>query len=363
MQKIIKLSIKYKEFLIIFAATLISNLAVYANFIGNLNVIGQYWDGPLYIYVAKTFYSIPFANPFNIAPYYLSSNYFAAHLIGFPFTIRIFSIFGGLFSGELIAVYLATSLFLVFFYLYAKQLRFVDKPLILTLILLIIFPRWIIYHAVGASEPLFMMFIFLSFYLYQKKRIFPALIAAALSTSVRIFGLLLFPIYVLILVKDNRYKQLLYTLLIPIPILLNFAYYSKVFNNFFAYFSVNQTLIGKPFDLISISAQSATPSYSEFVIMLIVIAIAALSILYKANKEMFIYLVIFLMSLTMVIHQDLSRYMIPLLPAVAIAFNKQLTNKYFLIALPLIIIIEYIYVWNAIPYNLAPQGIFQQLTI
>jgi hypothetical protein len=72
---------------------------------GSLFTVFGYWDGPNYVYVARTWYSIPPNNPWTVSLRYPPS-YFACHFPGFPLVIRLFTFLtsGCYWTGDLLAV-------------------------------------------------------------------------------------------------------------------------------------------------------------------------------------------------------------------------------------------------------------------
>ena len=145
-------------------ATLLVYIPLYENQDGYLRIafsglsldnIYRYWDGPLYMVVAKTFYNVgsPEINAFaDLAP-----GYYAAHFPGYPATIRLFAFVFGYANGMIAATMAATSLSLWVLYLLLKDLGLGDKALWLGLVFVFLPPRWLIYHSVGAAEPLFIL--------------------------------------------------------------------------------------------------------------------------------------------------------------------------------------------------------------
>ena len=74
--------------LILLLAVSVSSLA-FLFFTGDWQHLVRYWDGPNYLYVAKTLYNIPANHPFT--PYKTTAAYFACHLPLYPMLIKTFS--------------------------------------------------------------------------------------------------------------------------------------------------------------------------------------------------------------------------------------------------------------------------------
>jgi len=65
-------------------------------------------------------------------------------------------------------------------------------------------------------------------------------------------------------------------------------------------------------------------------------------------------MVIFFAAIISVEHRDISRYSLPLLPFVLIAYEKFFTSKKFLLTLLILIPAIYFYSWNMMTHNIAP---------
>src|SRR6266581_6747105 len=137
------------------AAMLASSVMVYVPYADEMDQVCRYWDGPPYMYVAKTLYRVPKDHPF--AEYGLPPSYFANHLPAYPLLIRILTpLTLGSYPAAMVLATLLTSVgaaLLFFEVLTAFQL--VVSPLWTAVFFCVLPPRWVIYHAVGASEPLF----------------------------------------------------------------------------------------------------------------------------------------------------------------------------------------------------------------
>ena len=120
----------------------------------------RYWDGPLYLYVARVLYDVPAAHPFVV--YDLPPMYFASHLPLYPMLIRgLSAVTGGHLPAAMMLATLATSvLAAVLFYEVLRQWDLVRSPLWTAVLFSFLPPRWLIYHSVGATEPLFFCCVF-----------------------------------------------------------------------------------------------------------------------------------------------------------------------------------------------------------
>ena len=355
----LKKTLLFREILILFLLVILSNLLVYAFFLKDINVVGRYLDGPHYLEVAKTFYSkITPDNPAKMPEWY-----FGVHLIAFPFFIRIFSLILPDILAILTAVALFTGLATVFFYLLLKQAKYVKNPLWFSLIFIFFPPRWLLYHAVPGSEPLFMFFALLSLYLYKKKKFLGSIIAAVGSTLTRIFGILFFPLYFFLFLREKKRKEVFLSFLIPMSLLFHFSYYYFRFGDFFAYFRWNVKQIRAfPFvtQIILRIAEDKT-AVAEFFILMSVLTIVGIFRL-KKFKELFWYSLLFFLPIPLLIQVDFSRFFIPIFPfAWLVAFERLFDSKIFKIIFIPLVIVSYIYVIRVIPTNLFSAEAFESL--
>jgi hypothetical protein len=158
---------------------------------GKLGVV-SYWDGPNYIYAGMTLWRIPKNNPWTQAFRYPPS-YFACHLPGFPLAIRLISTlcFNRFLVGAHVTILLISLLHI---YLFRRVLSIYDAvadPARSALFLSLIPIRMIVYHAVGASEPLFMVYVYLAFIFLKVNKTLPLFLAIAGACITRVEGLIL----------------------------------------------------------------------------------------------------------------------------------------------------------------------------
>ena len=131
-------------------ATLLVYVPLYVNQDGYLRLafsglsmdnIYRYWDGPLYLIVAKTFYNV--SSPEITAFADLAPGYYAAHFPGYPATIRLFAFVFGYANGMIAPTITATSLSLWVLHLLLKDLGAGEKALWLGLVFVFLPLRWL----------------------------------------------------------------------------------------------------------------------------------------------------------------------------------------------------------------------------
>ena len=190
--------------LILVAITLFSILLVWAPFVlgGKTDVLFRYWDGPSYVTVAYSLYST--ANPVY-AVYGFGPEFYAAHFPAYPLLIRLFS-FAGYFNAMFFLTAAFAILSVIAFYFLARE--FFNQPDALALSTVFIFfpARWLLYHSVGATEPLFLLAVLCSVYFFMKRKIPHSVAFAVLATLTRVHGVLLFPAFLGVLYWQDRKK-------------------------------------------------------------------------------------------------------------------------------------------------------------
>ena len=348
---------------------------LYLSFQGlSLDNIYRYWDGPLYMIVAKTFY-LP-GSPELSAFSHLSPTYYAAHFPAYPATIRLFSFVFGFQVGMLAATIVATSLAVWVFYALLKDLGLSrNRAMWLGAVFLFLPPRWLIYHSVGASEPLFIL-SFLSFILFfRREQYWLAGLTGVVAVLTRSPGILLLGVF-LLLVAWRYYKASprpsLWTVtrrqLLPMapfaaaPLLL-FGVFQIQYGDFFAYFHSgdNIHLTGAPF--ASIWPSILGYNWSEATLWVYLLnAIGILVLWNHGRRDLALFAGALYVPLIFVAHHDLVRYMLPIFPiSMLIAFERLVSAKEFRLAMLLIVPAIYIYTWSGVQTNLAPAGEMEQL--
>jgi len=346
------------DFRLVALATLnvVATLAVYLPFLGNLDVIYRYWDGPLYMYVAKTLYFIPASTPFNLPDYY-----YACHLALYPLLIRIFSPIG--YDKSMIFATIATStLATVIFYQLLKEFKYSVNPFWASVVFIFFPSRWLLYHSVGATEPLFILLILASVYCYKKDWYIAAFTLAGLASVTKIFGVLMFASYIALLVWEKKYRYIPLTLIIPAFLAANFLVYQYAYGDFFAYFKWNGSFMkATPFmNFFAPAAKGDTDDAELFMGFYIVYILGALRL--GRRPELCSFSLVYLAATAFVQHPDVSRYLLPAAPfALIVAFDDIISRKEFMLAFPLLVIFGYFYCWGIIPTNLAGADLYANL--
>ncbi len=347
---------------------------LYLSFNGlSMENIYRYYDGPLYLIVAKGFYSLGGAELFVYD--HLEPGYYAAHFPAYPATIKLFSYVFGYANGMIAATIAATTLALWVFYLLLKDLGLGRNALLLGVFFLVLPPRWLIYHSVGASEPLFIL-SFLSFILfYRRQQYWLAGLAGILAVFTRSPGIVLLAVYLAIegwsYLRSQQRPSLgsffLRKLLPMAPFaaapLVLFGLYHVQYGDFWAYFHSgdNIHLTAAPF--ASIWPSILGNNWSEAALWIYLLNAVGILMLWRNGfKDLALFAGALYVPLIFVAHHDLARYMMPIFPlSLIIAYHRLLIAKEFRWAMLLIIPAIYIYTWSGVQTNLAPEEPTRQL--
>lgn len=357
-----------RPYIIILLVIICSTFILWLPFLLKINGLSfqevyKHYDGAFYIIPAKTLYEvdkIDIPGVGFILPLPLSPIYFAAHLPLYPLLIRLFSyIFGYLRS--MIGVNLLFSTLLGFlFYYVVKHFKLSSKPLLLASVFLLL-PRFLIIRSVGAPEGIFIFFILLSLYFFEKEKYILSGFSGAFAVMTKIPGILLFAAYGLTIIeKYARTRKIdmqwLWLLLIPLGLLGVFGLYWIQYKDFFAFFHSGGTVpMPYPFSVFDWKAKWVGTAWLEEILFYFFLYVFTVVTLFKSKFRSFYYFtLVFLIGVMFVQHRDISRYSLPLWLFACIAFEKFFTSKKFLLVLILLLPAIYMYAWNFMQYNVMP---------
>lgn len=330
------------------------------------STIYRNFDGLEYVIIAKSFY-----DPGVIAslPQSLPANYFASHFPGYSILINLFAPFLGFLKSMLFVSLASTILAAWAFYFLIRNFKLSFHPLFLSFIFLILPARWLIVHSVGSSEPTFIFFIITAIYFFMKfeqSNKIPYLLWAGvwglLAQITRPPGILLFialALYVVWRFRKGWFEQLKYfpLALIPVGLLGIFYIYSQTYGDFWAYFKSgdNIHLSLPPFQIFNKFQFWVGDIWLEDIIYIFILGFLGGILLWKKKLYPLSFFVLtYLGAATLIVHRDISRYILPATPFILIAFEKVLTSKEFKLILPFILLAIYLYTQNFILQNTAP---------
>ncbi|OGK36686.1 hypothetical protein A3F60_02410 [Candidatus Roizmanbacteria bacterium RIFCSPHIGHO2_12_FULL_39_8] len=326
----------------------------------NFLYIYRHYDGLLYVVAAKTLYVTKLISTFPIDIGF-DPKYFAAHLPLYPLLIRFFApIFN--YAQAMVFVNIISSIVLaVFFFYMSKKFKLTKYPLLLTSVFLLL-PRFLIVRSIGSPESLFLLFILLSLFFFEKEKYLLAGLLGGLATMTKTPGILLFGAYVLfftekLFFRNAKFKiKWLFVLLIPLALLPVFWLYQVQYNDFFAYFHSGDNLhLVAPYAVFNSMSRWVGSAWLEDIIFYFFLYLLAVIYLKDAKYRSFFYFsLVFFIATIFIQHRDIGRYSLPLWPLACIGFEKFFTAKKFLLALVILLPAIYMYAWNFSLQNVMP---------
>lgn len=327
------------------------------NFKGQgLEVIYKNYDGPMYLTVVKSFYNQDLIARHNTTA--MVPIYFTAHFPAYPFFVKLFEILIGSLRSMLFTSVLFSVLAVMMFYKFLKEFDLSKNPFFLSILFLFLPARWLIVRGVGSNEPVFVFFLLASLYFFKKTNYLMAGLMGMFVQLTRSPGIILFLGYALYLIWQKKfYRKSLWIFLIPVSLLLLFAFYGMQYNDFFAYFHSgdNIHLEMLPFGVFNSDKPWVGTHWLEDNIFIYLIGAIGVVTLYKKKLyDLFAFCVIYFAATLFVAHRDIIRYSLPIAPFILIAFDEYLNKREFKIAFALILIPIYLFAWNFILHNQAP---------
>ena len=340
--------------LVLSLTMLTANLATYWGLPGGMETVFRFLDGPLYVYVAKTLY-LPYAD-LHFVDFGMAPEHFSSYLPAYPFLIRLLSLItlGDYQWAMVLATNLSAMLAVVLFYRVLVVYDMVVSPL-WTAVLFCFFPaRWFIYHSVGASEPLFLCFVFAAFLADQRRCVGLVVLFILLASVTRIVGILLVPVFAVLWFLRRDWRALFLLPLSGTGLLATFVVYEHVFGSFFAYFD-RQGILLSPIPFLSFKdSMGPSKEITEFYYFTYVLYGAGVLLLWR-HREVFLYCAVFYVFYAFFHGDDLARMLVTIAPfALLVGYDRVLSQPAFRLALPGIIALDLFYAWGYIPWNLWP---------
>lgn len=379
---------KVKDLLILALVTLAITFAIWLphllkipNFYGldfssGFNTIYRNYDGLEYVVIAKTFY-VP--HLIVSLPQTKEAGYYASHFPGYPIFILLFAQALGFLKSMLLVSILFTILSAWVFYLLIKDFKLSDHPLWLSVVFLILPARFVIVHSVGTPEPLFIFSVITAVYFFMKFEadksslwIWLAAFFGLLAQITRPPAILLFIAFLLYIHWDLLFRKtkelgtpkaflnhLKYAplILIPLSLIGIFFLYQSSYGDFFAYFHSgdNIHLTFPPFQVFNKNQYWVGDIWLEDVVYIFIIGfMGGLVLIKKKLYPLGFFVLTYLAASIFVAHRDISRYTLPVMPFVIIAFEKVLNTKEFKIVMVILALGIYLYAQNFILHNTAP---------
>jgi hypothetical protein len=302
-----------------FAAMLFSTFSVWTATVltGPFSSIVSYWDGPNYVYAAITLYDIPDDNPWTKSFHYRPS-YFACHLPGFPLLIRFFAFFtiGNYYLADLLAILSSGLLLSYSFRRVLLAYRCVIHPTFTTVLLAFVPIRLVIYHSVGASEPLYIASVCLALVCYKLDRFVPMLLAVWFCCITRIEGMAVgaaLGLCVLMRLRPADAARMFLTFVAPLAVM---AMHRAMFGDALAYIKFNkdqQDLVGWPpfVEVVGGRARTADAGYLHSFLDFYPFYVLAGLLVVPVAGPVGVFTVGHLAYVALLRHMDLFRYALP----------------------------------------------------
>jgi hypothetical protein len=293
------------------------------------------WDGPSYVIAAKSLYVPSRAVSYNSiqSPEIRADfTFLPAHFPGYPLLIRTFS-FLGYYQAMIILALAGGYVTICLLYMYLRHLS-VAHPLAVVLPALLLPPRWFILSHTGSSEPWFIAFVLASLYAYERGWFARSALMGAVALLFRAQGTLLGCAYFVLmgieLVETRDLRQILkkysWYLLIPATLLAIFWFYQRQTGDFWAFFramALYHHLIPRLFPSFTSGVPSVETFWLEASVFDYVIYLAAIFRLFSLRRRpLATFGLVYYLPLIFLQHTDMSRYAVPLMPLVFIAFAE-----------------------------------------
>ena len=155
----------------------------------------------------------------------------------------------------------------------------------------------------------------------------------------------------------TNYLRYIPLLSIPLGLLSIFILYSQTYGDFFAYFHSgdNIHLTFPPFQVFNKGQFWVGDIWLEDIIYIFILGFLGVAMLLRKKLYPLAFFVLtYLVASTLVVHRDISRYILPVTPFILIAFERILVSREFKLILPIILLAIYLYTQNFIIQNVAP---------
>ena len=302
------------SFLILTFPTLLTWL--YAEYKSSIYDVIEYWDGPNYIYVAKTLYSIPQNNPWTNYFQY-DSSYFACYLPGYPLLIRFISFFtlGNYFYASLLSILFNNFIVVYSFRRLLISYHCTDDSFFATCVLSIFPFNFFEYRSILASEPLFIAStcFALIFYKFEQKSLM--IVSIWICCITRIEGISVgFVIGLCYLIRLEISNALLMLVTIIPYLFLMYIHYAA-FHDPLAYFHIdseNQHIMSLHLFNDIFEAFRRGSSFISFnTIMMYYLPLIGIFATFPIASPIALFCLVFYLYVSMLWNLDTQRYLLP----------------------------------------------------
>lgn len=344
-----------KRGLVIALVVVASSLALWIP--AGMKKVYENFDGPYYVVVARSWYNK--ATIGKLFSFPLPLEYYPAHFPLYPALIELVNVKGriGWMNAMLIVNLAATIVAGVVIYRIVEIEKW-GNPWVFTLMWLFWWPRMWVVRSVGSPETLFILWVCLSLYLFQKKKYLWSGIMGALAVLTKSPGILLFISYGLWFLTNwvrNKKAELRIwpIMLIPLALIGLFYFYRIQTGDFWAYFNSgdNIHLQFLPFKVFNSDQPWVGNFWLEDVIWVYLLGGIGVVRAFKKNEVWGWFGIVFYVSILFVSHRDISRYALPLVPVAMLGMSEALKRKEVRWVLITLIIPLYFYSLNFLLHN------------
>lgn len=326
--------------MILAGVAVISTVAVWI--VVGMKTVYQNYDGPYYAAVAKCFYDKDCLGKSFDFP--LKLEYYPAHFPLYPLLMRQIGQIGLIRAGVIINLLAATAGAIVVYEVTGRKLW-------VGLAWLFFWPRMWAVRSIAGPETLFILFIVLSLYFYEKGRMGLSGISGALAVLTKSPGILLFMTYL-----PNLNKRSWPVFLIPVTLIGLFYFYKIQTGDFWAYFHSgdNIHLQALPFKVFDSSQPWVGTFWLEDILWVYLIGGIGVIRAIRKNKIFGTFGVLFYSTILFVSHRDMARYSLPLVPIVLLGLSDVLERREVKWVLALLVIPMFFYTVNFLVHNQLP---------
>jgi len=358
---------KKPDWLIITSTYLLASIILFSYywfFVPNkLEIVYQNWDGPVHTAIAQSLYIPDAIDKIPYASFLQKADYLTTVFPLYPLVIRLFSVIG-YFPATILVSNVAGLLAIICFYEFIKKNNLSKNPLILSIVFIFLSPRWFISTHTGSSNPLFVLFVILTFYFLSQKKLLVSGILLMLATLTRsqgiIFsaGIVLFVAFKEISQKSSISQKTLSFVKKSWPFYLSlisifgtFTYFHFVLGDFWALFAGLKQwpfMASFPFQVFTVYPDRLIQTFwleNHYWIYFS----NTLMILMLINAKKYwlaIPAAIYAIPLLFMVNMDLGHYNVPLIPFQLIAFERFLGTRIFLTTLLILLPAQYLYTIN-----------------
>jgi len=331
---------RWRHWAILAGVAVASTVAVWAAV--GMRTVYQNYDGPYYAAVAKCFYNKECLGTSFDFP--LKLEYYPAHFPLYPALMRLIGPMGLIRGGVLINLLAAVAGTIVTYEVAGRKVW-------AGLAWLFLWPRMWAVRSIAGPETLFILFIVLSLYFFQKGKYWASGILGVLAVLTKSPGILLFGVYI-----SNWNKKAWPLLMIPAALVGLFYYYQIRTGDFLAYFHSgdNIHLQALPFRVFDSSQPWVGTFWLEDILWVYLVGGIGVIRAIRKNKIFGTFGAVFYATILFVSHRDIARYSLPLVPVVLLGLSDVLEKKEVRWALGLLLVPAFFYTVNFLIHNQLP---------